>query len=117
MNNISLVGGAERPGQLCDDVGGQRGGKSARPQHEICKGFSIGPLEREVVQVCVLPVLERADDGRVVHPGAGNPAGESTLLSFLLFHPAYAEALMELGWADAEARADELAAFFSDDGG
>ncbi len=48
--------------------------------------------------------------------GAGNPAGESTLLSFLLFHPAYADALMQLGWADAEGRADELARFFSDDG-
>src|SRR5437870_10385035 len=43
-------------------------------------------------------------------------AGEADLLSYLYFDRCYAEHLIELGRADAEARADELIAFFRDDG-
>src|SRR5881396_2119238 len=43
-------------------------------------------------------------------------AGEADLLSYLYFDHCYAEHLIELGRADAEARADELIAFFRDDG-
>ena len=43
-------------------------------------------------------------------------AGEADLLSYLYFDRCYAEHLIELGRADAEARADELVAFFRDGG-
>ena len=43
-------------------------------------------------------------------------AGEADLLSYLYFDRCYAEHLIELGRADAEARADELVAFFRDEG-
>jgi NTE family protein len=41
-------------------------------------------------------------------------ASEGDLLSYLLFDRAYTEPLFELGRADARAREDELAAFFTD---
>lgn len=44
--------------------------------------------------------------------GAGSTAKEADLLSYLLFDAAYARPLAELGYKDAEARQDELAAFF-----
>lgn len=47
--------------------------------------------------------------------GAGSTAKEADLLSYLLFDSAYARPLAHLGWKDAEARQDELAAFFADD--
>jgi NTE family protein len=47
--------------------------------------------------------------------GAGSTAKEADLLSYLLFDAAYARPLAELGYKDAEARQDELAAFFRDD--
>jgi len=47
--------------------------------------------------------------------GTGADAQESDLLSYLLFDSAYALPLIELGYKDAEAKEDELAAFFSDD--
>src|SRR3989449_1526194 len=43
-------------------------------------------------------------------------AGEADLLSYLYFDRCYADHLIELGRADAEARADELIAFFRDEG-
>ena len=47
--------------------------------------------------------------------GAGSTAKEADLLSYLLFDAAYALPLADLGYKDAEARQDELAAFFTDD--
>ncbi len=47
--------------------------------------------------------------------GAGSTAKEADLLSYLLFDAAYARPLADLGYKDAEARQDELAAFFTDD--
>jgi NTE family protein len=47
--------------------------------------------------------------------GAGSTAKEADLLSYLLFDAAYARPLAELGYKDAEAKQDELAAFFRDD--
>jgi NTE family protein len=44
--------------------------------------------------------------------GAGSTAKEADLLSYLLFDAAYARPLAELGYRDAEAKQDELAAFF-----
>jgi NTE family protein len=44
--------------------------------------------------------------------GAGSTAKEADLLSYLLFDAAYARPLAELGYKDAEARQEELAAFF-----
>jgi len=43
-------------------------------------------------------------------------AGEADLLSYLYFDRCYAHHLIELGRADAEARADELVEFFRDGG-
>jgi NTE family protein len=48
--------------------------------------------------------------------GAGSTAKEADLLSYLLFDAAYARPLAELGFKDAEAKQDELAAFFVGDG-
>jgi len=47
--------------------------------------------------------------------GTGADAQESDLLSYLLFDSAYALPLIELGYKDAVAKEDEIAAFFSDD--
>ncbi|MCP5042726.1 MAG: patatin-like phospholipase family protein [bacterium] len=47
--------------------------------------------------------------------GTGAEARESDLLSYLLFDRAYSRPLIELGYRDALAQEDELAAFFSDD--
>lgn len=47
--------------------------------------------------------------------GKGTGPRESDLLSYLLFDSAFAEPLIELGYADARAQEDELAAFFLDD--
>ncbi|HWN90086.1 MAG TPA: patatin, partial [Verrucomicrobiae bacterium] len=42
-------------------------------------------------------------------------AGEADLLSYLYFDQCYAEHLIALGRADAEARGDELVEFFRED--
>ena len=47
--------------------------------------------------------------------GSGGTTSESDLLSYLLFDEAYAEPAMELGFADARAREEELLRFFSDE--
>jgi NTE family protein len=47
--------------------------------------------------------------------GAGSTAKEADLLSYLLFDSAYALPLASLGFKDAEAHQQELAAFFADD--
>jgi NTE family protein len=47
--------------------------------------------------------------------GAGSTAKEADLMSYLLFDASYARPLAELGYKDAEAHQDELAAFFSND--
>lgn len=47
--------------------------------------------------------------------GAGSTAREADLLSYLLFDDAYARRCVEIGHRDAEAREEELAAFFVDD--
>jgi NTE family protein len=47
--------------------------------------------------------------------GAGSTAKEADLLSYLLFDAAYARPLADLGYKDAEAKQDELAAFFTNE--
>jgi len=47
--------------------------------------------------------------------GAGSTAKEADLLSYLLFDSAYARPLAELGYKDAEANQEKLAAFFRND--
>ncbi len=47
--------------------------------------------------------------------GAGSTAKEADLLSYLLFDAAYARPLADLGYKDAEAKQEELAAFFRND--
>jgi len=47
--------------------------------------------------------------------GAGSNSREADLLSYLLFDAAYARRLIEVGYKDAEAKEEEIAAFFSND--
>lgn len=47
--------------------------------------------------------------------GTGAEAQESDLLSYLLFDSAYALPLIELGYRDAQAQEEAIAAFFADD--
>ena len=47
--------------------------------------------------------------------GAGSNTKEADLVSYLLFDSTYARRLIEIGHKDAEARQDEIAAFFADD--
>ena len=47
--------------------------------------------------------------------GVGSTVKEADLLSYLLFDAAYAHPLAELGFKDAEAQQEELAAFFRND--
>jgi NTE family protein len=56
---------------------------------------------------------KRGLSGRAIRYLAGE-SRESDLLSYLLFDGEYAADLIDLGFRDARARADELAAFFSD---
>ena len=46
--------------------------------------------------------------------GSGGPASEADLLSYLLFDRSYAAPAVELGFADARAREEDLLRFFSD---
>jgi NTE family protein len=48
--------------------------------------------------------------------GAGASSREADLLSYLLFDATYARRLIEVGYKDAEAKEEEIAAFFSNDG-
>ena len=47
--------------------------------------------------------------------GRGSDPQESDLLSYLLFDGNFLGPIAELGFSDARAREDELAAFFSDE--
>ncbi len=46
--------------------------------------------------------------------GAGSSAREADLLSYMLFDASYARRCIDIGYRDAEAQADEIAAFFTD---
>jgi hypothetical protein len=48
--------------------------------------------------------------------GVGTTAREADLMSYLLFDSTYGHRLSELGFKDAEAQQNELAAFFTDAG-
>src|SRR5205823_508748 len=50
----------------------------------------------------------------VIRYAAQGVVAEADLLSYLFFDRCYAEHLMELGWADAEAHGDELVEFFAE---
>jgi NTE family protein len=47
--------------------------------------------------------------------GAGSSAREADLLSYLLFDESYARRCVEIGYRDAEAQEEEIAAFFADE--
>ena len=47
--------------------------------------------------------------------GGGSSAKEADLLSYLLFDASYARRCVEVGYRDAQAREEEIAAFFSDE--
>ena len=50
----------------------------------------------------------------VIRYAAQGVVAEADLLSYLFFDRCYAEHLMDLGWADAEAHGDELVEFFAE---
>ena len=72
------------------------------------KAKSIGSaLALSSLILATSAVLAANDSG---HPGTP----ESDLLSYLLFDGNFLSPLADLGYADARAREEELAAFFSD---
>jgi NTE family protein len=75
---------------------------------------SLGGIAREIARARRsagrLPRKVRLFLDLAVNSDAGS---DSDLLSLLLFDPEYFQVLMELGWADARARQEELAAFFA----
>ena len=100
--NSGLDPNGERPLKKIDDL-------VIRPSEDL------GRLAAEVVRDdpdlemgAFLGMLRRTT-------GAGSTAKEADLLSYLLFDAAYARPLAELGYKDAEAKQDELAAFFTDE--
>jgi NTE family protein len=100
--NSGLDPNGERPLKKIDDL-------VIRPSEDL------GRLAAEVVRDdpelemgAFLGMLRRTT-------GAGSTAKEADLLSYLLFDAAYARPLAELGYKDAEARQEELAAFFTDE--
>ena len=121
INNIIADGeAAYGPDFLArmNEVGIDRSGRALqrisdlviRPSVDL--GFMAGKLmhERsdELELNAFLRIFMRASD-------AGEEVKEADLLSYLLFDTAYTTPLVELGYADAEAKRDELAAFFVDD--
>lgn len=100
--NSGLDPNGERPLKKIDDL-------VIRPSEDL------GRLAAEVVRDdpelemgAFLGMLRRTT-------GAGSTAKEADLLSYLLFDAAYARPLAELGYKDAEAKQEELAAFFTNE--
>ena len=100
--NSGLDPNGERPPKKIDDL-------VIRPSEDL------GRLAAEVVRDdpelemgAFLGMLRRTT-------GAGSTAKEADLLSYLLFDAAYARPLAELGYKDAEAKQEELAAFFTNE--
>jgi NTE family protein len=100
--NSGLDPNGERPLRKIDDL-------VIRPSEDL------GRLAAEVVRND--PELELGPFLGMLRrtTGAGSSAKEADLLSYLLFDAAYARPLAELGYKDAEAQQEELAAFFRND--
>lgn len=65
--------------------------------------------------VAELPASMRALLGAVGVSARGGRSSGSGLVSYLLFERAYTRELIELGWEDTMARAEDVRAFFTDD--
>lgn len=99
--NDEIDPGRERELKRIDDL-------TIRPSHDL------GALAADVVRDD--PELDFGPFLRMLRraTGAGTTAREADLLSYLLFDASYAHVIADLGYKDAEARQDELAAFFAD---
>ena len=70
MDDVRLVCGGERIGQLPDDADHDRGSEGAHAVYVVGEGLTRCPFECEVVQAVCFPKIVGADHSRMVHPGA-----------------------------------------------
>ena len=92
--------------------------------HKIIESRTSEPL-RELSVLSITPSVDLGDLAvnyaskvppllRYMLRGLGTKESEtSDLLSYLLFEPEYAQALLDIGYRDASARIDEIRAFLS----
>jgi NTE family protein len=96
--------------------------RRGRP-YRIVKNFHLSPSEDlgRVASEC----LEQAPRGgglrqrlsrQLARYAALGAIGEADLLSYLYFDRTFTDRLVEIGWRDAQAAADDLAAFFASAG-
>src|SRR2546428_7853413 len=70
MDNPRLMRRRERRRQLPHEVGHQRRSEGTGAVYVLGERFSVGPLEREVMQAFGLAVVVGAHDAGMLHPGA-----------------------------------------------
>ncbi len=69
-------------------------------------------IASEYVRSAGFAKRERGLVGRAVRR-LGETEGEADMLSYVLFDGPFSKMLIEMGWSDAKARHEELAAFFA----